>query len=576
MFLVLTATFVGAARIPARAARGDQLHSLTAADANVEDYFGISVALTGNYALVGAPYDDDRGNRSGAAYLFDVATGEQIRKLIPDDGASGAAFGKASADGDRALIASPFDLNIGSVYLFDLTTGEQTRKLVPTDGEVGDGFGNALALSGDLAVVGSPNKPPGVYSGAVYVFDAGTGDEIGRLAFSDLAAGDQAGISVAIDKNRIVVGAPFDDDRGASSGAVYFFDARSRSQIAKVSPADGEAAHFFGVAVDVSNGVAVIGAPNHSGAGQFAGAAYLYNVNTAQEMFQLRAHDADPLDFFGTTVAIDGGIAVVGCSRDDTAGPDAGAAYLFDVSTGMEIGKLVSDDADPEDRFGSAVALGGGRVLVGAPFHEDDDLDAGKAYLFDAGNAVPVRLAAFSVKRTPGGATVAWEVAEAHDHAGFFVYRERAEGTRERVSLNLLSGRRSYEFFDSEAPPAGARYWLAEVGRTGKIEWHGPVELAAAATVRAPLTITAAPNPFVSSTTVTVSAVAPQMMEVDVFDLRGRRVRTLATGGRVGEDHRLIWDGTTDPGDRAPRGVYLIRARVGLSEAVYKVILAGG
>ena len=103
---------------------GDQLFKLLANDGAAFDNFGFSVAISGSTAIVGADYDDDNGPDSGSAYLFDTATGEQIAKLLPDDGAGGDNFGRSVAiSSATAIVGAPWDDdngdNSGSAYLFD-------------------------------------------------------------------------------------------------------------------------------------------------------------------------------------------------------------------------------------------------------------------------------------------------------------------------------------------------------------------------------------------------------------------------------------------------------------------------
>ena len=159
-------------------ATGQQLHKLTAADAAEQDYFGMSVAISGTTAIVGAHYDDDNGINSGSAYLFDTATGWQIAKLLPDDGAEDDWFGWSVAiSGTTAIVAAFFDddngTNSGSAYLFDTTTGRQIAKLLPDDGEELDYFGKFVAISGAAAIVGAYwDDDNGDKSGSAYLFDA--------------------------------------------------------------------------------------------------------------------------------------------------------------------------------------------------------------------------------------------------------------------------------------------------------------------------------------------------------------------------------------------------------------------
>ena len=94
---------------------GNQLHKLTASDGAADDTFGRSVAISGNYAIVGANLDDDDGTRSGSAYIFNVQTGTQLHKLTASDAAANDHFGWSVAiDGNYAIVGAKYDDDGGS------------------------------------------------------------------------------------------------------------------------------------------------------------------------------------------------------------------------------------------------------------------------------------------------------------------------------------------------------------------------------------------------------------------------------------------------------------------------------
>jgi hypothetical protein len=255
---------------------GIQTAKLLPNDPKVDGYFGV-VAISGNIALVGA-----EGNN--AAYIFDVTTGAQTTKLVANDGSSGDSFGVAVAvSGNTAIVGARNDADLGpgsgSAYLFDIATGQQLAKLLPSDGAIGDGFGTSVAISGNIAIVGSPdNRNVGLRSGSVYVFDAATGVQMAKLVAVDGAMFDDFGVSVAVNGRTAIIGAYFDDDRGADSGSAYVFDIPTRSLLAKLHPNDAEAGDEFGNAVAVWGNTATIGAFWKTDTVQGAGAAYLFDV----------------------------------------------------------------------------------------------------------------------------------------------------------------------------------------------------------------------------------------------------------------------------------------------------------
>ena len=116
--------------------------------------------------------------------------------------------------------------NSGAAYLFDTATGRQIFKLLPNDGAAFDWFGQSVAVSGATAIVGALfDGDNGTESGSAYLFDATTGAQIAKLLADDGAGGDQFGWSVAISGATAIGGAWTDDDNGENSGSAYLFDA---------------------------------------------------------------------------------------------------------------------------------------------------------------------------------------------------------------------------------------------------------------------------------------------------------------------------------------------------------------
>ncbi|NNF07009.1 MAG: T9SS type A sorting domain-containing protein, partial [Candidatus Eisenbacteria bacterium] len=317
---------------------GNQLFKLTATDAAATDLFGYYSAISGNIAVVGAYLDDDAGSASGSAYLFDVTTGNQLFKLTASDAAAGDFFGiSVGISGNVAIVGAWFDddngVDSGSAYLFDVTTGNQIFKLTATDGAANDSFGRSVAISGNIAIVGAyQDDDGGSNSGSAYLFDVTTGNQLFKLTATDAAATDLFGYSSAISGNIAIVGAYLDDDDGSSSGSAYLFDATTGNQLFKLTSNDAAAVDIFGFSVGISGNVAIVGARTDDDGGSDSGSAYLFDATSGVEISKLTASDAASSDLFGWSVGIDGSTAIVGAVSNDDAGSNSGSAYLFDAS----------------------------------------------------------------------------------------------------------------------------------------------------------------------------------------------------------------------------------------------------
>lgn len=385
---------------------------LTSSDGAAGDNFGIAVAVKGDTALVGAPNDDIGANADqGSAYVFvrGAAGWELQQKLTADDGAATDLFGYAvalSGDGNKALVGAYSadgvgNANQGAAYVFVRSgaTWTQQAKLTAMDGDDGDAFGISVALTadGNTALVGAFLSDPGAVNdqGAAYVFTSGGlyWSLQQKLFAADGAAGDNLGRSVAISGDLALVGAPR-DQVGANTlqGSAYVFSRSGTTwtEQEKLTASDGAAQDWFGFSVAIYGDTALVGAYNDDvGPNDDQGSAYVFTRVTADtwaQQAQLTASDGEDDDFFGRSVALGNGVALVGAYDDSVgANPDQGSAYYFVGSDAAwtEQAQLIAPDGAASDLFGVAVALSGRTLLVGA--HEDDigaNANQGSAYFF--------------------------------------------------------------------------------------------------------------------------------------------------------------------------------------------------
>lgn len=304
-----------------------------------------------------------------------------------------------------------------------------------------DDFGYAVAISGDLLVVGGelidgvPSNSSASAVGAAYVFgrENGAWVEQAFLKAENAEADDQFGYAVDIDGETVVVGAPYEsggpsstsvapDNDASSAGAAYVF-ARdsfgSWQQQAYLKASNAGFVDTFGTSVAIHGDTVVVGAPQESGSAtstaaspnnsaSSAGAAYVFvrSGSTWSQQGYLKASNAEAGDRLGCAVAVDGDTVVVGAYREDgdaasTAmlsnedATDSGAAYVFVRSDSLwsQQGYLKATNAADGSGFGYAVAIDGDTVAVGAFFEHGDAtstveapngnaVHAGAAYIF--------------------------------------------------------------------------------------------------------------------------------------------------------------------------------------------------
>jgi len=368
----------------------EQTHQLLAVDGNAGDWFGTSVAMSGNMVVIGAIHDKNYKRDTGSAYVFDVTTGQQLFKLLASDGAGFDYFGiSVAVDGNLAVIGASGKgentTSSSSAYVFDITTGQQLIKLRASDGEAFDYFGGSVSISGNLAVIGAfADDDNGIDSGSAYVFDVTTGQQLFKLLPDDGSAGSRFGFSVAASGKMAVIGAYLDDGIGTTSGSAYVFDITTGQQLFKLLPDDGGVGSRFGFSVAMNGTTVVIGAYLDEDNGTASGSAYVFDINTGQQLFKLLATDARAGDVLGYSVAVNGNNAVVGAIADNDNLGESSSVYVFDITTGQQLFKLLPSPSDAYNYFGYSVAVSGNTTVIGAVAADNNNGKiSGSAYVFE-------------------------------------------------------------------------------------------------------------------------------------------------------------------------------------------------
>lgn len=442
-------------------------------DAGASDNFGKSVAVWGDYAIIGSPYDDDLGTNAGAAYIFHWTGSDwvQQKKLTASDGEANDNFGSAVAIyGDYAIVGAFAEDDsgggAGAAYIFYRNTGGtdnwgQQAKIIGSDTESGDWFGISVALYGTYAVVGAEKDDDGgTDAGAAYLFQrSGTSwNQKAKLVASDPADYDHFGIAVSMDGDYIVVGArdKLYDNSTTYAGAAYVFVPSGRDwvQDAKLTAPNPQTQAYFGGSVDVSGNTVVIGEADRDTSATNAGAAYVFIYSREQWSHQATLAASGPQEGarFGKSVAISGDSIIVGSYLYDKRGlTDAGAAYLFVRNSGSwsQTEQIFASDAEAEDDFGYSVDINNPHYICGA-FQADSPqwTNAGAAYIF---SPVTSAIENPEVKRV--------------DISGFALYENYpnpfnpsttirlavpVEGSKQRIQLNIYNmlGQKVAEVFE--------------------------------------------------------------------------------------------------------------------------------
>ncbi|MBT7144865.1 MAG: hypothetical protein HN894_16195, partial [Bacteroidetes bacterium] len=469
----------------------EEIIKAVASDREASDYFGFSVSISGDFAIVSASYEDHNatGNNyassAGSAYIFKTsdggATWTEVQKIVASDRAAYDKFGSSvSISGDYAIVGAVYEdedatggntaTSAGSAYIFKTSDGGATwteaQKIVASDRAASDNFGISVSISGDYAIVGAVYEDEDASgnnsmssAGSAYIFKTADGGatwtEVNKIVASDRATGDYFGYSVSISGYCAIVGAYYEDEDAAgnnfegSAGSAYIFKTSdggaSWTQAQKIVSSDRAAGDNFGNSVSISGDYAIVGAYyedediNGNNYAYDAGSAYIFKtVDGGASWTQAQkivASDRAVWDEFGTSVSISGDFAIVGAclESEDTSGAntlsEAGSAYIYKTNdcgaSWTETEKIVASDRAAYDYFGLSVSISGDHAIVGAMYESEDAAGvntksyAGSAYFFggiascsNPSSQTVTNITASSVDLgwTENGTATSWEI----------------------------------------------------------------------------------------------------------------------------------------------------------------------
>ena len=359
---------------------------LTPSDGASSSRLGQSVAISGNTAVVGAPFE---GGATGAAYVFVLSGGawSQQAKLTASDGASGDQFGTSvSLDGQTAVIGATGNSGQGAAYVFvqSGSTWTQQAKLTASDGASGDQFGISVAISGATAVVGASASASNQGAAYIFTFAGSTWSQQAKLTASDAASGDQFGGSVSLSGTTAVAGAM---GKSRSQGAVYVFTSSGTTwtQQAKLTASDGVSGDLFGYSIAVSGNTLLAGAPVKNcqfncgtpSAGGLGG-AYVFAFSDSSWSQQAELASSDGGGGFGYSVAVSGTTAIVAENYNNSSLMGAAFAFVQSGSDWTQQAKLTASDLVVGNGL-TAAAVSGNLALFGVP---EKNGNRGEAYVF--------------------------------------------------------------------------------------------------------------------------------------------------------------------------------------------------
>jgi hypothetical protein len=326
---------------------------------------------------------------------------DEVLQLTASDAETGDLFGRGVSQYDDRLVVGAHAedtaaSNAGKVYVYDWngSSYDEVSTLTASDADVDDVFGVSVSVDGDRLAVGAYLEDTlGSNTGKVYIYDwnGSSYDEVLQLTASDAQAGDLYGISVALEGDRLVVGANSEDTGQLNSGKVYVYDwnGSSYDEVETLKASDADPDDDYGISLSINGDLLAIGAYNEDTAASNAGKVYVYDWDGSNyiEISTLTASDAQTGDKFGVSVAIGGDTLLVGAHKKDVGGKVY--SYNWNGSSYDEITTLVASDIESGDRYGVSMYLEGDRLIVGSANEDTEASDAGKVYIYDVVTKTP-------------------------------------------------------------------------------------------------------------------------------------------------------------------------------------------
>ncbi len=592
---------------------------LKAEDGSQFDRFGYAAAISGDFALIGAPFEDNGAFDRGSAYIFYKDEGGsnswgQLVKLTASDADASDQFGMAvDIDGDIAIIGARFEdskgQNAGAVYIFYRSQDgnniwTEVKKIVASDGEQDDEFGHSVSVNGDYIIIGAPGEDDGVFNaGAAYIYYRHSGGneqwgEVKKIIASDAATQDNFGTAVGITDGSAIVGAFGEDSLGDDTGAAYLFDQNEGStnnwgQVAKIL-ADDDVSDYseFGYSVAIDGEYAAVGSHADDVTGSNVGSVYMFRKdrggdNNWGKTMKLLASSGSNDDEFGISVSLDGDFLIVGAYGDDSMADDGGAIYVYYHTPEVkdfwwQMKKIIPGDSNKSDLFGFSSGVSNNKILVGAFLDDGSAQDAGAAYLVSDELVVPATNINLSSLSEDSKVILTWSPSPSSNTTYYHILR----GTSITKFDYLLTISKSTQQYTDLTVINNTTYFykIVSIDGQGNVNEYSNVvsatpeesTLGTGSENGLPDKFTVFqnyPNPFNPSTIIQYTLPDEQYVRVVIFDMLGKEIKTLVSDIESAGIKSVVWDGTNANGQTLSGGIYFYRVTAGQQTETKRMLL---
>ena len=376
----------------------------TASNPAAHDRFGYSVAAHANRFVVGSAHANGpvAPADTGAVYVYRLGGSswhEEVRLIAPD-ATNSAMFGASVAvQGSEVFVGAPQATHngarTGAVYSFGFngTAWVLQQKLIAAGTVQSDQFGSSLAVEGNRLVVGAPGADPGMIPGAgtAYVFERQGGVWVERTALTATSsnAGAALGTAVAIHNGAVAVSAPAEYTDVMDSGAILIYEEVGQSwvQTARVKDPGRHAYDHFGESFVFSGDRLIVGAPDADDGGRCSGKVVVLERQGVGWAWitNLVPNELSAGSRLGASVCASADLVSIGATNGHLDPNDGGRVWSFGLSGShwIELGSLTAPTGSATEGFGSRQALVGDQLVVSSWGEVDVSPNGGSVHMWD-------------------------------------------------------------------------------------------------------------------------------------------------------------------------------------------------
>ena len=369
------------------------------------------------------------------------------------------AFGVGLAMGERYIGVGSFRDDVsaghdGRVYLYDRDTGAYVRTVNRTSASINGSFGFSIDFDGDLMLVGSPvDGQAGIGTpGAGFLFNANTGELITNFYGEIRTPGDRIGHSVALQGPLALLGAPGYDEAAPGAGGVHAYSTELLFQITTLLPDVPIVDEGFGASLAIDGNYIVVGAPHSRNSATQTGSVYVYDVTTGVQLHRIVPPGSSPGDTVGASVDIDNGVIAIGAPSYTRPGlGSSGIVYTYNAASGTLIDTYSPPMPSVLGQFGTSVAIDGDRLVVGSSFAFGGSSSPGRVHVFENGTVERVNVFSIPNGQAFGRHVAAEDGRLAASGTGLSPVEEGFVAVIERFCDADINADGSRDFFDVSA-----------------------------------------------------------------------------------------------------------------------------